>query len=158
MLIKDLVKKEYCLKMCTVKMQYSKRIAKYTKTWICQHNVFYINLDVITTCMIFILQIYVNIIWVNTILHWLYNDIITSSWHHWFNFEWVTNINRMGMLIVIFLALLFLIWLRFPLDKSITYVLRSRYGNLVVKELWKFENIYYSKMQVRLNISSGMFT
>ena len=39
---KNLVKREYGLKMCT--MQYTKRVAKYTKTWICQHNVFHINL------------------------------------------------------------------------------------------------------------------
>ena len=37
---KNFVKREYGLKMCTVKMQYTKRVAKYIKTWICQHNVF----------------------------------------------------------------------------------------------------------------------
>ena len=26
--------------MCTVAMQYTKRVAKYIKTWICQHNIF----------------------------------------------------------------------------------------------------------------------
>ena len=50
-------------------------------------------------------------------------------------FEWVTKINRLFMLKVISLALLFLIRLRFPLNKSVTFALWSRYGNLVVKEL-----------------------
>ena len=26
--------------MCTVKLQYTKHVAKYIKTWICQHNIF----------------------------------------------------------------------------------------------------------------------
>ena len=39
------------------------------------------------------------------------------------------------MLKVISLALIFLIRLRFPLNKSITFALRSRHGSLVVKEL-----------------------
>ena len=68
-------------------------------------------------------------------------------------FIWVTNINRMCMLKVISLALLFLIRLRFPLDKSITYVLRSRYGNLVVKELWKFEKVDYSLRKCKLDLT-----
>ena len=68
-------------------------------------------------------------------------------------FIWVTNINRMCMLKVISLALLFLIRLRFPLDKSITYVLRSRYGNLVVKELRKFENFDYSLRKCKLDLT-----
>ena len=29
-----------------VKMQYTKHVAKYTKTWICQTNIFYINLSI----------------------------------------------------------------------------------------------------------------
>ena len=39
------------------------------------------------------------------------------------------------------LDLLFLIRLRFLLDNSLAYILRSRYGNLVVKELrkWKLD-------------------
>ena len=68
-------------------------------------------------------------------------------------FIWVTNINRMCMLKVISLALLFLIRLRFPLDKSITYVLRSRYGNLVVKELRKFEKVDYSLRKCKLDLT-----
>ena len=68
-------------------------------------------------------------------------------------FIWVTNINRMCMLKVIYLALLFLIRLRFPLDKSITYVLRSRYGNLVVKELRKFEKVDYSLRECKLDLT-----
>ena len=92
-----------------------------------------------------------------TILHWLYNNIITLFWHHWFIYGllWmrVTNINRMGMLKVILLALLFLIRLWFPLDKSITYVLRSRYGNLMVKELQKFEKDDYSLQKCKLDLT-----
>ena len=54
---------------------------------------------------------------------------------------------------VISLALLFLVRLRFPLDKSITYVLRSRYSNLVVKELRKFEKIDYSLRKCKLDLT-----
>ena len=59
----------------------------------------------------------------------------------------------MCMLKVISLALLFLIRLRFPLDKSITYVLRSRYSNLVVKEVRKFEKIDYSLRKCKLDLT-----
>ena len=57
------------------------------------------------------------------------------------------------MLKVISLALLFLIRLRFPFDKSITHVLRSKYGNLVVKELPKFEKIDYSLQKCNLHLT-----
>ena len=57
------------------------------------------------------------------------------------------------MLKVTSLALLFLIWLRFPLDKSITHVLRSRYGNLMVKELPKFEKVDYSLRKSKLDLT-----
>ena len=67
--------------------------------------------------------------------------------------EWVTNINRICMLKVISLALLFLRRLLFPLDKSITYVLRFRYGNLVLKELRKFEKVDYSLRKCKLNLT-----
>ena len=50
-------------------------------------------------------------------------------------------------------VLLFLIRLRFPLDKSNSYVLRSRYENLVVKELRKFEKIYLSLQKCKLNLT-----
>ena len=113
--------------------------------------------------MKFILQIYVNRIWVvNTILHWLYNDILLlrlgTIGLFMVCFIWVTNINRMCMLKVISLDLLFLIRFQFPLDKSITYVLRSRYGNLVVKELTEIWEgwLFLTKMQVTLNISNSM--
>ena len=43
-----------------------------------------------------------------------------------------------------------MIRLRFPLGKSITYVLRSRYDNLVAKELRKFEKIDYSLWKCKL--------
>ena len=45
------------------------------------------------------------------------------------------------MLKVISLALLILVRLRFPVDKSIAYFLRSRYGNTVTKDIRKFEDI-----------------
>ena len=38
---KNFVKAEYGFKICTVKMQYKKRVAKYIKTWICQHVFLY---------------------------------------------------------------------------------------------------------------------
>ena len=45
------------------------------------------------------------------------------------------------MLKVISLVLLYMIRIRFPADKSIAYILRSRYGNTLVKEVTKFEKI-----------------
>ena len=57
------------------------------------------------------------------------------------------------MLKVISLALMFLIRLRFPLDKSIRYVLRSRYGNLVVKEFRRFEKVDYSLQKCKLDLT-----
>ena len=59
----------------------------------------------------------------------------------------------MCMLKVISLALMFLIRLRFPLDKSIRYFLRSRYGNLVVKEFWRFEKVDYSLQKCKLDLT-----
>ena len=59
----------------------------------------------------------------------------------------------MGILKVISLALLFLIRFRFPLDKPITHVLRSRYGNLVVKELRKFEKTDFSLRKCKLDLT-----
>ena len=59
----------------------------------------------------------------------------------------------MCMLKVISLDLLFLIRLRFPLDKSITYVLRSRYGDSVVKKLRKFEKVDYSLRKCKLDLT-----
>ena len=64
----------------------------------------------------------------------------------------------MCMLKVIFLALLFSIRLRFPLDKSITYALRYRYGNLVVKELQKFEKVDYSSLKCQLDLTFLIIT
>ena len=59
----------------------------------------------------------------------------------------------MGMLKVTSLALLLLIRLQFSLDKSITYVLRSRYGNFVVKELRKLEKVDYSLQKCKLDLT-----
>ena len=55
--------------------------------------------------------------------------------------------------IIILQALLFLIQLRFPLYKCIRYILRSRYGNLVVKELRKFEKVDYSLRKCKLDLT-----
>ena len=40
LLIKNLIKQKDGLKMCLVTMKYTERVAKYIKTWICQHEVF----------------------------------------------------------------------------------------------------------------------
>ena len=58
----------------------------------------------------------------------------------------------MVMLKVISLALLFLVRLRFPVDKSIAYVLRSRYVNTVVKDIRKFEKIDYALRKCKLDL------
>ena len=68
-------------------------------------------------------------------------------------FTWVTNINRICMLKMISLALLFLIRLRFPLNMCIRYILRSRCGNLAVKELRKFEEVDYSLWKWKLDLT-----
>ena len=57
------------------------------------------------------------------------------------------------MLKVISLALLFLIRIRFPADKSIAYILRSRYGNTLVKEVRKFESIDYKLPKCKSGIA-----
>ena len=58
-------------------------------------------------------------------------------------FMWCFIVRKMVMLKVISLALLFMIRIRFPADKSIAYILRSRYGNTSVKEVRKLEKIDY---------------
>ena len=58
----------------------------------------------------------------------------------------------MVMLKVISLALLFLVRLRFPVDKSIACVLRSRYGNTVVKDIRKFEKIDFALRKCKLDL------
>ena len=50
-------------------------------------------------------------------------------------------VRKMVMLKVILLVLLFMIRIRFLADKSIAYILGSRYGNTLVKEVRKFEKI-----------------
>ena len=50
----------------------------------------------------------------------------------------------MVMLKVISLALFFMIQIRFPADKSMAYILRSRYGNTLVKEVRKFEIVNWT--------------
>ena len=56
------------------------------------------------------------------------------------------------MLNVISLVLLFMIRIRFPADKSIAYILRSRYGNTLVKEVRRFEKIDYKLRKCMLDI------
>ena len=56
------------------------------------------------------------------------------------------------MLKVISLALLFLVRLRFPVDKSIACVLRSRHGNAVVKDIRKFEKIDFTLRKCKLDL------
>ena len=65
-------------------------------------------------------------------------------------YDVITN-RVMVMLKVISLALLFLVRLRFPVDKSIAYVLRSRYGNTVVKDIRKFEKIDFALRKCKLD-------
>ena len=76
----------------------------------------------------------------------------TLCWqiHVFYVFWWCVSCTT---LLLYTLALLFLIRLRFPLDKSITYVLRSRYGNLMVKELRKFEKVDYSLQKCKLDLT-----
>ena len=56
------------------------------------------------------------------------------------------------MLKVISLALLFMIRIRFAADKSIVYILRSRYGNTLVKVVIKFQKIDYKLRKCKLDI------
>ena len=58
----------------------------------------------------------------------------------------------MVMLKVISLALLFLVRLRFPVDKSIAYVLRSGYGSTVVKDIRKFEKTDLALRKCKLDV------
>ena len=61
-------------------------------------------------------------------------------------------VRKMVMLKVISLALLSMIRIRFPVDKSIAHILRSRYGNKLVKEIGKFEKIYYKLQKCKTDI------
>ena len=56
------------------------------------------------------------------------------------------------MLKVISLVLFFMIRIRFPADRSIAYILRSRYGNTLVKEVRRFEKIDYKLRKCMLDI------
>ena len=56
------------------------------------------------------------------------------------------------MLKVIFLVLLLKVRLRFPVDQSIAYFLRLRYGNTVVKDIIKFEKIDFAFQNLKLNL------
>ena len=58
----------------------------------------------------------------------------------------------MVMLKVISLVLLFLIWITFPGDKSITYILPSRYRNTLVKEVRKFGKLDHKLRKCMLDV------
>ena len=58
----------------------------------------------------------------------------------------------MVMLKAISLVFLILVRLRFPVDKSIAYILRSRYGNMVVKDIRKFEKIDFALRKCKLDL------
>ena len=58
----------------------------------------------------------------------------------------------MVMLKFISLTLLFLVRLRFPVGKSIACVLRSRYGNTMVKDIRKFEKIDFELRKCKLDL------
>ena len=58
----------------------------------------------------------------------------------------------MVMLKVISLALLFLVRLRFPVDKFVACVLRSKYGNTVIKDIRKFEKIDFALRNCKLDL------
>ena len=68
-------------------------------------------------------------------------------------FKLVIIISRMVMLKFISLVLLFLIPLQFLLDNFITYCLRSKYSNLMVKKLRKFEKVDYSLWKYKLDLT-----
>ena len=68
-------------------------------------------------------------------------------------FKLVIIISRMVMLKFISLVLLFLIRLQFLFDNFITYCLRSKYSNLMVKKLRKFEKVDYCKLDLTLLIT-----
>ena len=67
-------------------------------------------------------------------------------------FMWCFILRKMVMLKVISLALLLMIRVRFPADKSIAYILRSRCGNKLVKQVRKFEKIDYKLRKCKLDI------
>ena len=67
-------------------------------------------------------------------------------------FMWCFILRKTVMLKVISLALLFMIRVRFPADKSIEYILRSRYANKLVKQVRKFEKIDYKLRKCKLDI------
>ena len=50
------------------------------------------------------------------------------------------------------IAFLFLIWLRFPHSKSLSQIIRSRYGDKIVKRLRKFEKIDYRLRKAELDL------
>ena len=70
----------------------------------------------------------------------------------WIVDKWSFIVKMIVMLKVISLALLLMIGIRFAADKSIAYILRSRYGNTLVKKVRKFEKIDYKLRKCNLDI------
>ena len=58
----------------------------------------------------------------------------------------------MKKLIVLSLVFIFLLRLRFPINKSIAQIVTDRYGKQTLKFLRKFENLDYKKKKVALDI------
>ena len=86
----------------------------------------------------------------------LLHDLKRRRWHHWLinvccSVYDITTKRVMVMLKVISLALLFLVRLRFPMDKSIVYVFPSRYGNTVVKNR-KFEKTDFALRKCKFDL------
>ena len=50
------------------------------------------------------------------------------------------------------IAFLFLILLRFPQSKSMSQIIRSQYGDTIIKRLRKFEKIDYGLRKAKLNL------
>ena len=50
------------------------------------------------------------------------------------------------------IVFLFLIWLRFPHSKSLSQIIRRRYGDKIIKRLRKFEKIDYRLRKAELDL------
>ena len=110
----------------------------------CHSNVSYI-LRHVTVLFINFEMLLLIIFWLFTLAPLVYQLSNTR-------FMWCFILRKMVVLKVISLALLFMIRVRFSADKSIAYILRSRYGNKLVKQVRKFENIDYKLRKCKLDI------
>ena len=91
----------------------------------CHSDVIYI-LHCVTILFINFIMLLVTVFWSFTLAPLVYQLSNIC-------FMWCFIVRKMVMLKVILLALLFMIRIRFLVDKSITYILWSRYGNTLVK-------------------------